>query len=191
MGVDKFKPYTFGSEKVNAQVSLNGQLFPAITESGTLTVIINSGDLQRALGDDYDLGVATSGNQEGIPFDIYTWSISITGFVDGYPRDDADFSFGVTGKQSSVLGDVNEINTQYSGQWEPIVQETMDSLAYDVQSGNLKEYKYDTSSFDFLFVTGTYQSGVGPTAPPTEYPFTGYDVPTFDFEFVTGTYQGQ
>ena len=172
-------------------MSLRGNLFPAILESGSLTVILNTGDIKRALGDEGFLNISASGNQEGIPFDLYPKSILVTGLKDGYPLDKATQSLVLTGQQSSSNIDINELTMFPTGQWEPITQETMDSLALDLTSGSLVGYKQDDQSFDFLIVTGVVSSGGAVSVvDPVNNPFTSIEDGSFDFTFVTGSYQG-
>lgn len=191
IGVDKFKPYTFGNEKVNAEVVLAGQVFPAVVDSGTLGIVFNTGDVKRALGDDYDYSTVPSGNQEGIPFDNTVNGILITGLKDGFPRDDYDKSVLVTGKQFADLIDIDVLSATFDGRHSGIIQEQVSAFAGNIRSGSLDGIRDDEASFDFSFLSGTVWSGsFTPAIVPVNYPYTGTDQNTMDFEFVTGSYQG-
>ena len=191
IGIDKFKPYTFGSERVNAEVTLAGQLFPAVVESGTLGIVFSSGDVKQAHGDNFNYSSAPSGNQEGIPFDNAINAILITGLQDGFPRDAYSQSVLITGQQSSDLIDLDLLITSFNARWSGIVQEKITAFAGNIRSGSQRRINEDEGAFDFSFIAGTVDSGsFTPAIVPVNYPYTGVDQGTMDFEFVTGSYQG-
>jgi hypothetical protein len=191
IGVDKYKPYTFGNERVNASVTVAGQIFPAVVDSGNLYINFSSGEIKRGLGDEGNFDTTFSGNQEGIPFNIMTGGIHITGLVDGYPSDDAVFRVTTTGQQSASNIDIAVLGADFDGRWSGILIEKIDGYAADLRSGALIRNDRDEATFDFLLTTGTVTSGdYTPPIDPANYPHSGEDQYSFDFTFVTGTYQG-
>jgi hypothetical protein len=193
VGIDKFKPYTFGNEKANLEIGYHASLMFSLRElSSSFDVGVPSGNLDKSLLEKGSLYYGTSGEIVGQSDGLVSNVIAQTGKVFGHPSAITDFSPDVSGNINKPLKEIQSFHQELSlGLLKSHPKETGQHFRAEMMTrGDIYGYDREIADLDFLFITGSYQSGDGPFVPPVLYPTTGDEFGAMDFLFVTGTYQG-
>jgi len=189
IGVDKFKPYTFGNEKAEINLAVYGSMLQIPLDSSRVKNSLSSGSFAGMPSDNANFKTNPSGQISSSPSDVEKVKIGITGIKDGHPRDLNRFLISVSGEMNRPQGDTFSRVGFYSisGYFKDEPKEISNLRTY--QSGRVTPARIDACPITFLMFTGTYSSGLY-VPPPQNYPITGVDAPQFTFVFFTGTYQG-
>jgi hypothetical protein len=192
IGIEKFKPYTFGTDRPALDIGLYGSAIFAVTEqTSDFDVGITSGNLDKGLLEKSDSSYGHSGVVVGQPNGIFDNIAAPSGKKFGHPLDVGDFSTVQSGSVDRPLSEYSSMSSIPSGDLEEFTKETGQQFYSRIPTfGGLHGYDKDISDLDFLFITGAYQSGDGPFIPPVLFPTTGDEFGNLDFLFITGTYQG-
>lgn len=192
IGVVQFSPYTYGTDSANIQVSVNGQFFPAVVESGSLRISLTSGSQVGSIKESGALSISISGGQIGQPNDVQTFNLRPSGFIYGNPFDNQLLTFSATGNLDRGVDDVfSKFGIErITGNFDSVVRES-GNLGVSIKSGNVQGNRKDSSSMTFLFLTGSYSSGLfTPPFVATNYPQTGVDSYAMSFIMFSGSYAG-
>ncbi len=189
IGVDKFKPYTFGNEKAELDVTIYGSMLTMPIEQSRVKTNINSGSQIGLVSDTSRFSSRPSGSITSSPADVERFRIGITGIKNGHPRDLKTISFSLTGQLNRPELDVFSNVGFYSVSGELAESSREVSSLSIVPNGEITSARIDKCSMTFAMFTGVYESGLY-IPPPQNYPVTGLDSAHFTFSFFTGTYQG-
>jgi hypothetical protein len=186
IGVDKFHPYTFGSEVTSSNFSLSGILYGGPRDSGKLDLVFKSGSF---FGNPKDSGIF-SFNLTGDFFpsdgDANIYNFILSGDIVEPPYDVVSgLSVIISGEWSGVISDINEVNFAFSGNWLEELRET-GNFSVTFPSGNILGVLGDNCDVDLFLFTGTYVSGF----MSFNRPITGEDLVDLNLFLFTGSYQG-
>jgi hypothetical protein len=189
IGVDKFKPYTFGNEKSDFSLSFYGSMLQMPIGQSRVRASLSSGSQIGLVSDRSHFSTRQSGSIASSPADIERYRIGVTGVKDGHPRDLEEISLGITGQITRPEVDFFSNVGLYSitGTFVNSPKEVVSLNTHP--SGEITSARIDKCSMTFVMFTGTYNSGVY-VPPPQNYPITGLDSAHITFSFFTGTYQG-
>lgn len=185
IGVDKFHPYTFGSETCFSKFTLSGIVYGGPSDSGKLDFVFKSGSLIACPKDSGVYTVNLTGGFFPADGDLNIYNFLLSGELFGQSDILSGVDVVISGEWSGLVSDVSEINFAFSGEWQEDVRETgRFSVAFP--SGNIIGLYQDNCDVDLFLFTGVYVSGF----MTFNRPITGEDLVNLNLFIFTGSYQG-